>query len=75
MHEINQAPAPKTNFTISIGFEPNKGRIRAKAIRLGYIRLILLLYQLSKRAVLPKNIVNPEAKKNKLSPIAPPVAK
>ena len=45
----------------------------AAAMILGYIRLILLLYQLSNLIERPINNVNPDAKKNRASPIAPPV--
>ena len=47
----------------------------AHAKTVGYILLIHLLYQLSNRPILPKKRVHPEQKKNKASPIAPPVAK
>ena len=39
----------------------------------GYILLTLLPYQLAKLLLRPKNNVKPEQKKNKASPIAPPV--
>lgn len=53
---------PKTNVD-------NKAHI----IIVGYILFILRLYQFIKLSFLPRNKVNPEQKKNKPSPIAPPV--
>lgn len=41
----------------------------------GYMRLTRLLYQFRNPPSLPRNNVNPEQKKNKPSPIAPPVTK
>jgi hypothetical protein len=53
---------------------PTKASIIAHANTDGYIRLILLLYQLSNLSFLPKNKVNPEQKKKSAFPIEPPVA-
>jgi hypothetical protein len=75
MHVTNQFPPPKI---ISFGFlfnKPQKDKIVNQIIIDGYIRLILLLYQLSKRSIRPTDITNPAQKKNRASPIAPPVAK
>lgn len=46
---------------------------KAKPNTEGYIRRILRLYQASKRPILPKKSVKPLQKKNKASPMAPPV--
>lgn len=52
-----------------------KAPMIAHAKTVGYIRLILRLYQLSNLPIFPRNRVKPEQKKNNTSPIAPPVAK
>ena len=72
---INQYRLPnKTSPIVSVF--PHIAQVTMPvAIRLGNILFILLLYQLSNLISLPRNKVNPEAKKNRASPIAPPVDK
>jgi hypothetical protein len=74
MQFTNQKDRPEkrlSKFTLSP--EHIEG-IKATAIKVGIIRCTLLLYQLSKRPTFPNKSVNPEQKKNKVSPIPPPVA-
>ena len=71
---MTNSPPPIDN-NVMYCFSENKVPIIAHTITDGYIRLILLLYQLSNRNFrLLKNNVYPEANKNSTSPIAPPVA-
>lgn len=67
---INQYLLPKRISPIESTFFHIAHVIMAIAKILGYILLILRLYQLSNLIYLPRNIVKPEAKKNNASPIA-----
>jgi CRISPR/Cas system endoribonuclease Cas6 (RAMP superfamily) len=75
IQEINQKPpACNTIFFTSNCTEPTIETKKQKANIEGYNLFIRLLYQLSKRALLLKNIVNPTQKKKNAFPIEPPGA-
>lgn len=72
MHETNHPPPFQIISSIFLSFPNTAQESIAHAKTVGYILLILRLYQLSNLGVEPRNSVNPEMKKNRESPIAPP---
>ena len=72
-YEQNKFTPPSLSNVMVVD-EDSNAPTKAHMIAEGYILFILLLYQLSNLVGCFQNKVYPEAKRNRQSPIAPPVA-